>query len=343
MSRENWSGIVLAAAVTAFVFSGCGQNSDAKRGSGGDETILDFPRDVMDATAFGIASKAELSGSLTSSMALADLAAGRLFDFDDSMLASSGDGVLSAAEEAKPVFCEGEIPSLDVAKVDEGKLMLRYEADVTTCARKPSDDGISLAVSELIVDAQRAAFSMTFTCASRDLSSLRDIKSARTILSNPAAFACAASVNAQTTGRAYQFAIKTLGRIPGPRSDVPVEQWFLRGYDSGQQGAPCTLSRTEEGPLLGACRLYERADLTNLVDNSRRGRLLSAVASQRKRGGNFFADGSLEVRFNGWAGATTFSLQDPEIKIDLAKSGGECATFSLRPRMANFEGRDCSL
>ncbi len=344
MRHENLRATSLVAIGLALGSSGCGRNVVGSRGNGGDTpSILDYPRDVMDATAFGVASKAELNAALTGSMALADLAAGRLFDFDDAdFLPADDDDNDQPAQPSRAVFCEGEATSLDSAIVEENKLLLRYEADVTGCERKPSDS-LALAGADLIVDQQRAAFAMTFTCSSRDLAAaFRQVTSARAILSSAASFACKVAEKSATTGRAYQFATRTQGRIPGPRSDVPVEQWFLRGYDSGQAGAPCAITRDRDDVTThGSCRLYERTDLTNLVDNSRRGRLISASASQRKRGGSFFADGKLEIRFNGWAGATQLSSQDTEIKVDLTKSGGECGVVALRPRMANFEARDC--
>jgi len=334
----------------------CGKNVISGRNVENQTTILDDGSDVLDATAFAVASKAELDAVVVNSTALADMSLGRMFDFDNANL-ELGLAPLSrrALSNPKPVFCDGEAAINDVARLDGVNIKLTYEADVTACATKPQSlafrgDSVAAAADQLIVDRQLAAFSLTFSCDSRDLTEL--VRSsegkASMVMSTAAAFSCPAKgKDKAATGRAYRFAGRVDGRYVGPRSEVPVQQRFWRGYDAGTPGDPCMLTRqgsSHEGPSharLGSCQLFERSESVNLVDNSRKGRLLTASASARTRNSSLFNDGDLAIKVNGWASSHGFSSQDSDITIDFMRPSGECARYTLRPAAVNFEARDC--
>lgn len=327
----------------------CGKQVISGRDVNGQPTILDDDANVMDATTFGVASKSELDAIVVNSMALADASLGRMFDFDgaDAALVPAG-----KAASGKPVFCEGEVVTRDQASVTGADLKLVYEADVTSCANKPQSLAINSqtspvfearAADQLIVDRQLAAFSLTFACGSRDLAELARSSDgkASAVMATGSAFSCPAKGKA-VTGRAYRFAGRIDGRFVGPRSEVPIQQRFWRGYDSGTPGAPCLLTR--EGSArgqLGACNLFERSESINLVDNSRKGRLMTVAASARTRNGSLFNDGDLAVKINGWAASHGFSSQDTDITLDFMRPSGDCARYSLRPSAVHFEARDC--
>ncbi|MEY4632491.1 MAG: hypothetical protein RIQ81_2611 [Pseudomonadota bacterium] len=340
MSRIVTASSLTLSLVLAFCQHGCGRTQIGGRSPGGTTTILDDNVNVQDATAFGVATKAEIDSVFSESRVLADLTVGRLFDFDESLL--TGADVVNLNDDAsKPVFCQGEAPLLDEAKVETNRLTLRYEADVTSCAQQPATSAW-LAGNSIQVDKQIAAIAVTFACSSRNLDTSLGQRSVRAIMAAPASFACSGRGDAASSGRAWRFVARTEGRYAGPRSEVPVEQRYWRGYDAGENGQPCVLQKGPGGVVsLGACRAYERSESRNLVDDSRLGRVLLATATARRRSGNLFADGSLNVRFNGWTGTVAFAPQDTDIKVNMTRPSGECAGFVMRPVMANFEPSDC--
>ncbi len=347
----SFLGLLLPVSLAA-----CGKNVISGRDVDNQTTILDDGSNVMDATAFGVASKAELDAVVVNSMALADISLGRMFDFDDTNLAP---GVVGSSariwSNPKPVFCDGEVATADVARMDGANLKLTYEADVTACVSKPQNLATSAGylaptADQLVVDRQLAAFSLTFSCDSRDLAELarNSEGKASAVMSTGSAFSCSArGKDKAATGRAYRFAGRVDGRYIGPRSEVPVQQRFWRGYDAGASGNPCMLTRegsSLEGPSnarLGACNLFERSESINLVDNSRKGRLLTVTTSARTRNGSLFNDGDLAIKVNGWAASHRFSQQDSDITVDFMRPSGECARYTLRPSAVNFEARDC--
>ena len=347
-----------ATALLAALAISCGKGSDSKRKVQDGGNVLDDNRNVMDGTGFSVASKAELDTTIQGSRALADVSLGRMFDFDDGVMAAAAGG--TAADIQNSIFCDGEFVVTDEAwhvppeGKSAGQLKLKFEADVTACVAKPlaifmPPESVALAGDDtMIVDRQIAAFTLTFACSSRDLSkAVQDRKASSVMATTGAAFSCPASGQSKPiTGRAYRYAGRVDGRYVGPRSEVPVQQRFWRGYDDGSDGRPCLLSRgsaaTESaGDRLGACRLFERSELLNLVDNSKAGRLLKATASVRTKNGSLFTDGDLGVQVNGWAASTRFSSQDTNIKLIFNRPSGECAAFQLRPSAVTFEAQAC--
>jgi len=354
--RFAMAGVVFFGA--AMVIS-CGKDIASGRGQHDSPSILNDGSNVLDATGFAVASKGELDAVVVNSMALADLSLGRMFDFDDGAFTHFGKKLSLAPQ--KSVFCDGEMAVIDTARFESGKVKLTYEADVTACVTKPASaeasaeasadaSSLALAADPLIIDRQTSAFSLTFECSSRDLSTLITDGKASTVMATTAAFSCPANgAGKSVTGRAYRFAGLVKGRYVGPRSEVPVEQRFWRGYDDGSSGAPCVISRGSRfgsnlesaGDLVGACRLFERSESTNLVDNSKKGRLLTATASARMKNGRLFDNGNLSIQMNGWSAATQFSTQDANINANFNGPGGACAAYTLRPAAVNFEAKAC--
>jgi len=347
--------MVLVVSFGAAMVSSCGKDVASGRGQHDSPSILDDGSNVLDATGFAVASKGELDAVVVNSMALADLSLGRMFDFDDGAFTHFGKKLSLAPQ--KSVFCDGEMAVIDTARFESGKVKLTYEADVTACVTKPASSeasadasSLALAADPLIIDRQTSAFSLTFECSSRDLSTLITDGKASTVMATTAAFSCPANgAGKSVTGRAYRFAGLVKGRYVGPRSEVPVEQRFWRGYDDGSSGAPCVISRGSRfgsnlesaGDLVGACRLFERSESTNLVDNSKKGRLLTATASARMKNGRLFDNGNLSIQMNGWSAATQFSTQDANINANFNGPGGACAAYTLRPAAVNFEAKAC--
>lgn len=355
----NYQRIVAAWVISfgATMAGSCGKDVTSGRGEHDTPSILDDGGNVLDATGFAVASKGELDAVVASSMALADLSLGRMFDFDDGALTHLGVKVSPTSQ--KSVFCDGEVALIDTARFESGRVKLIYEADVTACVTKPASSDApaheGFVADPLIIDQQTSAFSLTFQCSSRNLSTLVTDGKASTVMSTTAAFSCPANgAGKATTGRAYRFAGLVKGRYVGPRSEVPVEQRFWRGYDDGSSGAPCVISRGSDsnlgplgpspesmGDLVGACRLFERSESINLVDNSKKGRLLTATASARMKNGSLFDNGNLSIQMNGWSAATQFSSQDTNITVNFNGPGGACAAYALRPSAVNFEAKAC--
>lgn len=339
----------------ASLAGSCGKDVASGRGRHDSPSILDDGGNVLDATGFAVASKGELDAVVVNSMALADLSLGRMFDFDDGAFTHFGKKLSLSPQ--KSVFCDGEVAVIDTARFESGRVRLTYEADVTACVTKPASaeasteaSSLALAADPLIIDRQTSAFSLTFECSSRDLSVLVANGKASTVMATTAAFSCPANgAGKSVTGRAYRFAGLVKGRYVGPRSDVPVEQRFWRGYDDGSSGAPCVISRgavfgsTVEaaGDFVGACRLFERSESINLVDNSKKGHLLTATASARMKNGSLFDNGNLSIQMNGWSAATQFSSQDTNITMTFNGPGSACAAYALRPAAVNFEAKAC--
>ena len=355
MANYQRFAMVLVVSFEAAMVSSCGKDVASGRGQHDSPSILNDGSNILDATGFAVASKGELDAVVINSMALADLSLGRMFDFDDGAFTHFGKKLSLAPQES--VFCDGEMAVIDTARFESGKVKLTYEADVTACVTKPASSeasadasSLALAADPLIIDRQTSAFSLTFECSSRDLSTLISDGKASTVMATTAAFSCPANgAGKSVTGRAYRFAGLVKGRYVGPRSEVPVEQRFWRGYDDGSSGAPCLIRRGSSfgshlesaGDLLGACRLFERSESTNLVDNSKKGRLLTATASARLKNGSLFDNGNLSIQMNGWSAATQFSTQDSNITVNFNGPGGACAAYALRPAAVNFEAKAC--
>lgn len=352
MANYQRLAMVLVVSFEAAMVSSCGKDVASGRGQHDSPSILNDGRNVLDATGFAVASKGELDAVVASSMALADLSLGRMFDFDDGAFIHFGKKLSQAPQ--KSVFCDGEMAVIDTARFESGRMKLTYEADVTACVTKPASvEALAqedFVADPLIIDRQTSAFSLTFECSSRDLSTLISDGKASTVMATTAAFSCPANgAGKSVTGRAYRFAGLVKGRYVGPRSEVPVEQRFWRGYDDGSSGAPCVISRGSSsgshlesaGDLVGACRLFERSESINLVDNSKKGRLLTATASARMKNGSLFDNGNLSIQMNGWSAATQFSSQDANITVNFNGPGGACAAYALRPSAVNFEAKAC--
>ena len=362
MMLTRWTlPVVVLGIYCCAVANSCGKDVNSDRGTHHSPSILVDDRNVLDATGLAVASKGELDAAMVNSMALADASLGRMFDFDDGIFLTPENK--SSEISGKFVFCDGEVIVTDIAQIEGRNLKLTYEADVSSCATKPaftkSFSSTALTADDLIVDRQISAFTLTFSCSSRDLSKLGKDGKASTVMATSAAFSCPAHGQVKPqTGRAYRFVGRVEGRYVGPRSEVPIEQRFWRGYDDGSStGGPCLISRGAgsnseanaevnsnlelKGDVLGACLLFERSESVNLVDNSRKGHLLTATTSPRSKNGSLFDNGNLSIQMNGWSAATRFSPQDTNITMNFNGPGGACAAYILRPAGVNFEAKAC--
>lgn len=320
--------------VSALILSACGSSRNSSNNSGKQESVFDYDERVMDGTGITAISRSELTKAIEKSAVLADLALGRLFDFETSR---SNEGFAPVTAEAA-VFCDGETEIINAVSVSGARLEIRYEADVTSCVNQnPSDGAGSIKVAR-----SQVGFALTFVCSTKDVTKLAELGSARAILEMTDSLVCKTSPVGATTGRSYRYAAIVEGQYVGPRSEVPIKQKFWRGYDSGGTGEPCLLSRDPAGAeRLGRCVFHERSESENLVDQSRSIKLLTAEALPRTRNGSLFDDGALRVGMNGWLADTSFAPEDSEITMNFSGPAAACARFSVRPGWVNFRASEC--